>query len=256
MTTPARLVENVGYAYERGRPPALDGVSFAAQPGRFTALLGPNGAGKTTLLALATRLFAPASGRILVAGVDLAVDPAAALARLGVVFQQPTLDPDLTVRQNLLYFAALHGLSRAEAAARADEALARLNMAERAREPARRLNGGHRRRLELARALTHRPSLLILDEPTVGLDPPARRAIVDHVHDLCAFEGVAALWTTHLIDEVRDEDDVVLLAKGRVRAQGRARDVAEAYGGGSLAAAFTALTAPPETTPPEKDAAP
>lgn len=248
MSRPALSVENLSYAYEAGRPPALDGVSFTVAPGRFTALLGPNGAGKTTLLALTTRLFAAGSGRIEVAGVDLSADPTAALARLGVVFQQPTLDLDLTVRQNLSYFAALHGLSRQEANERAAEALARLAMAERADEPARRLNGGHRRRLELARALIHRPALLILDEPTVGLDPPARRAIVDHVHDLCAAEGVAALWTTHLIDEVRDGDDVIILARGRVRAAGTARTVADAYGGGDLAAAFTFLTAK-EATP-------
>lgn len=240
--TPALAVENVGYAYERGRPPALTDVSFTAAPGRFTALLGPNGAGKTTLLALTTRLFAPASGRIFINDVDLAARPSAALAGLGVVFQQPTLDLDLTVRQNLSYFAALHGLPRREAAARAEAALSRVAMLERADEPARRLNGGHRRRLELARALIHRPALLILDEPTVGLDPPARRAIVDYVHELCAQEGVAALWTTHLIDEVRDDDDVVMLAKGQVRAQGRAADMAAAYGGGSLTAAFLAQT--------------
>lgn len=250
MTAPALLLESLSYTYERGRAPALDDVSLTVAAGRFTALLGPNGAGKTTLLALATRLFAAVHGRIVIDGVDLAADPPRALARLGVVFQQPTLDLDLTVRQNLLYFAALHGLSRREAGLRADEGLARLNMAERAGEPARRLNGGHRRRLELARALIHRPALLILDEPTVGLDPPARRAIVDHVHDLCVNDGVAALWTTHLIDEVRDGDAVALLAGGRLRATGAAGDIAATHGGGSLATAFQNLTGKREDAAP------
>lgn len=257
VAEPALVVDRLSHAYERGRPPALDEVSFTAARGRFTALLGPNGAGKTTLLALVTRLFAARSGAITIAGISLSDRPVAALARLGVVFQQPTLDLDLTVGQNLLYFAALHGLSGREAKARAKAGLERMAMGERWGEPARRLNGGHRRRLELARALIHRPDVLILDEPTVGLDPPARASIVEHVHGLCADEGVAALWTTHLIDEVREDDDVIMLAKGRIRATGRARDVAAEYGGGDLAAAFRVLTeAKPAGTPPGKGAAP
>ena len=216
-------VENLSYAY--GERPALDAVSFEARPGRFTALLGPNGAGKSTLFALLTRLFVAPAGRIEVDGIDLSARPRAALARMGVVFQQPTLDLDLSVRQNLAYFAALHGLSGRAAARRIDAALERLGMAERAGEKARQLNGGHRRRTEIARALLHSPRVLLLDEPTVGLDAEARRAITDHVHALARSENLTVLWATHLTDEVGARDDIVLLHRGRIEATGRAANL-------------------------------
>ncbi len=140
------------------------------------------------------------------------------------MFQQPTIDLSLTVRQNLAYFAALHDLPKTEVAGRIDASLDRLGMRERADEKAGALNGGHRRRMELARALLHEPKVLLLDEPTVGLDAAARRAITDHVHDL-ADQGYCVLWTTHLTDEVRDSDALLVLHKGRILADGRAGDV-------------------------------
>ncbi|MEO1611965.1 MAG: ATP-binding cassette domain-containing protein, partial [Pseudomonadota bacterium] len=201
----------------------------------------PNGAGKSTLFALLTRLLTAETGRIEVAGRDMARDPRGALAAIGVVFQQTTLDLDLTVRRNLSYFAALHGLSGRDAARRIDEALDRLDMRERAGETVRALNGGHRRRTEIARSLLHGPSVLLLDEPTVGLDAAARRAITDHVHDL-GEEGLTILWATHLVDEIRDEDALVMLHKGEIIAEGRAGDVA---GERPLADAFLEMTADP-----------
>ena len=153
------------------------------------------------------------------AGHDLRKTPRRALADLGVVFQQSTLDLSLTVRQNLAYFAALHGLPRVDMPKRIDAALDRLGMLERADEKARALNGGHRRRTELARSLLHEPRVLLLDEPTVGLDAAARQGITDHVHDL-AEQGLCVLWTTHLTDEVRDTDDLLVLHKGQIRARG------------------------------------
>jgi ABC-2 type transport system ATP-binding protein len=158
------------------------------------------------------------------------------------VFQQPTLDLDLTVRQNLHYFARLRGLSRAEATYRIERELTRLKMAERARETVRALNGGHRRRVEIARALLHDPQLLLLDEPTVGLDFPSRTSIVEHVHDLAAERGIGILWATHLIDEIRTTDDLVLLHNGRVVESGGAQAVVARSGVSSLDAAFTHLT--------------
>lgn len=230
------LVEGLSYRY--GAKEALKDVSLRVPPGRFCALLGPNGAGKSTLFALLTRLFTAPAGRIVVAGADLARTPRAALARMGVVFQQPTLDLDLSVRRNLRYFAALHGLSGREAETRIDAALDRLGMRERAGEAARALNGGHRRRMEIARALVHGPDVLLLDEPTVGLDAGARAEITAHVHDL-ADEGVSVLWATHLVDEVRPEDALVVLHRGSVVAEGSAGAVAA---GRPLAAAFADLT--------------
>lgn len=237
MTDPALEVADLGFHY--GRKEALNALSFRVMPGEFCALLGPNGAGKSTLFALLTRLFVARQGRISVMGQDLQAAPRAALARMGVVFQQMTLDLDLSVARNLAYFGALHGQSARESAHRAEEVLERLDMRERARERARDLNGGHRRRLEIARALMHRPQLLLLDEPTVGLDARARAAITAHVHSLARDDAIAVLWATHLVDEVAPEDTVLILHRGRLLQSGVAQDIAPANG---LAAHFMALT--------------
>ena len=226
MTSPSDnglVVERLRFAY--AAKAALDDVSLRVEPGTFCALLGPNGAGKSTLFALLTRLFTAREGRIVIGGHDLARNPRAALAAMGVVFQQPTLDLDLTIRQNLRYFAALHGLAGRAAAHRIDAALDRLGLAARANERCRTLNGGHRRRTEIARALLHRPAVLLLDEPTVGLDAASRAALVAHVHDLARDEGLTVLWATHLTDEVRPEDRLVILHRGRVLADGIAGEI-------------------------------
>jgi ABC-2 type transport system ATP-binding protein len=227
-----------GLSYAYGPRRALEAVSLTVEPGQFCALLGPNGAGKSTLFALLTRLFTAAEGHIEVAGFDLARSPRKALAQMGVVFQQPTLDLDLSVRRNLLYFAALQGIAGREARLRCDAVLERLGMAERGEEKARELNGGHRRRAEIARALIHRPSVLLLDEPTVGLDAAARAAITAHVHDL-AREGLTVLWATHLTDEVAPEDQLVVLHQGRIIARGQAADLCQGRG---LSETFLSLT--------------
>lgn len=228
-------VENI--THDWGAKRALDDVSFSVGAGSFCALLGPNGAGKSTLFGILTRLFTPRTGRVLIAGHDLSRCPNAALACMGVVFQSSTLDLDLTVRRNLLYFAALHGISGREAESRTQAALERLGMAERAGERAASLNGGHRRRMEIARALIHKPRVLLLDEPTVGLDAASRAAITDHVHALAA-EGLTVLWATHLVDEVRPQDQLVILHRGKVLADGRAAEIA----GNDLTRTFLSLT--------------
>ena len=215
-------VSNLGYSY--GGKRALEDVSFSVEAGSFCALLGPNGAGKSTLINLLTRLFTTTQGEIKLAGIDLKIAPREALARLGIVFQQSTLDLDLSVRQNLSYFAALHGYSGKEAHDRIDESLDRLGMLERAHEKARALNGGHRRRAEIARALIHKPSVLLLDEATVGLDAAARASITDHVHGLTE-DGTTVLWATHLTDEVRDTDRLLILHQARVLADGIAGEI-------------------------------
>ncbi|MEL7182517.1 MAG: ABC transporter ATP-binding protein [Pseudomonadota bacterium] len=208
-----------GLSYAYGAKQALIDAEFGAKSGRFTALLGPNGAGKSTLFGVLSGLLRAQDGQITVAGHDMTRAPRKALARMGIVFQQSTLDLDLTVHQNLMYFAALRGLAGRAARDRIDQALDRLEMRERAAEKVRALNGGHRRRTEIARALLHSPDILLLDEPTVGLDAASRQAITGHVHDL-ADAGLAVLWATHLTDEVRKEDDLVVLHQGRVLASG------------------------------------
>ncbi|MEJ6402685.1 ABC transporter ATP-binding protein [Yoonia sp. 2307UL14-13] len=230
-------VADLSYSY--GAKTALDNVSFEVAQGAFCALLGPNGAGKSTLFNVLTRLFVPPEGRIEIAGINLNTQPRAALAKLGIVFQQSTLDLDLTVRQNLSYFAALQGIAGRERANRIDAVLDRLQITDRAREKARTLNGGHRRRAEIARALLHSPAVLLLDEPTVGLDAAARASITDHVHSL-SDDGTTILWATHLADEVRPDDRLVILHQARVLADADARDF---QGDASLQDAFLALTA-------------
>lgn len=230
-------VRNVSYAY--GEKRALDDVSFHVEQGAFCALLGPNGAGKSTLFSLLTRLFITRQGTIEIAGHNLSDDPRLALAKIGVVFQQPTLDLDLSVQRNLSYFAALHGLSGRTAQTRIAAVLERLNMAERAGERTRNLNGGHRRRLEIARCLIHEPSVLLLDEPTVGLDAASRQAITRHVHDLSANDGLTVLWATHLTDEIADDDQLVILHQGKVVKDAPCRDVTQ---GKTLQTVFLNLT--------------
>ena len=233
-------VDRVSHSF--GERKALDNVSFAIPAGRFVVLLGLNGAGKTTLFSLVTRLYNTRAGAIRVFGFDMRRHPTQALARIGVVFQQPTLDPDLTVMQNLRYHGGLHGLSPARIEESAREELARIGLAERADERVRTLSGGQRRRVEIARALLHRPSLLLLDEPTVGLDVELRRQVLDHVHDLCRERGLAVLWATHLIDEARPEDGVVVLHRGRVLAAGLVAEVCATAGAPTLEQAFGVLT--------------
>ncbi|CAO3429153.1 ABC transporter ATP-binding protein [Azospirillum doebereinerae] len=240
---PVLAVEGLGHRF--GERKALDGVSFAIPAGRFVVLLGLNGAGKTTLFSLITRLYNSQAGSIRVFGTDMRRHPGRALARIGVVFQQPTLDPDLTVLQNLRYHGGLHGLSPSRIEERAREELTRIGLADRAGERVRSLSGGQRRRVEIARALLHRPDLLLLDEPTVGLDIDLRRQVLDHVHALCRERGLAVLWATHLIDEAWPEDGVVVLHRGRVLAAGPVAELCATAGAGSLGEAFGRLTATP-----------
>ncbi len=204
---------------------SAEDVTFSVPHGGFIALLGLNGAGKTTLFSLITRLFDTREGRISVQGFDIRRRPSAALAELGVVFQARTLDLDIAVQDNLLFHAALHGMSGAAARRRAAEVLDGVGLANRARDKARQLSGGQMRRTEIARALMHDPSVLVLDEPTVGLDVASKATIIDHVRTLSRGRGVAVLWATHLLDEIEPGDCVVILHKGRVLAIGETSEL-------------------------------
>jgi len=228
-----------GITHRYGKKTALNDIGFSLDKGTFCALLGPNGAGKSTLFSILTRLFVPDAGEVMIAGHSLAREPGKALARIGVVFQQPTLDLDLTVRRNLKYFAALHGLAGKDADRRIETSLEQVNMAERAGEKVRALNGGHRRRMEIARALLHDPVVLLLDEPTVGLDAETRNSITGHVHNLASEQGLTVLWATHLVDEVRANDQLVVLHEGRIQADGSAAEIA---GDTPLQARFLEMT--------------
>jgi ABC-2 type transport system ATP-binding protein len=223
---------------------ALDHVGLKVAPGEFVALLGQNGAGKTTLFQLLSGLFVADSGTIHIYGHDIGRDPVPALAGLGIVFQQPTLDLDISVRANLRFHGGLHGLSRRAQDERLADVMARLGLDETSNRKVRELSGGNRRRVELARALMHEPRILLMDEATVGLDPASRRDLLRHVMELRA-QGVGILWATHLVDEAESANRVVILHRGKVLREGTPAGLIAETGAGNLAAAFMALT---ETT--------
>ncbi len=220
---------------------ALDHVSLRVAPGEFVALLGQNGAGKTTLFQLLSGLFVADSGAIHIYGHDIGRDPVPALAGLGIVFQQPTLDLDISVRANLRFHGGLHGLSARAQDERLADVMSRLGLSEISNRKVRELSGGNRRRVELARALMHQPRILLMDEPTVGLDPASRRDLLRHVMELRA-QGVGVLWATHLVDEAESADRVVILHRGRVLREGTPANLIDETRAGNLAAAFMALT--------------
>ena len=233
-------VSAVSHRY--GQKQALSDVSFSIPPGRFTVLLGLNGAGKTTLFSLISHLYDTRHGGIRIFGHDIRREAGEALRRLGIVFQARTLDLDLSVCQNLCYHAALHGIGRADALSRIAELLAQIGMSDRLHDKARSLSGGQMRRIEIVRALLHRPPLLLLDEATVGLDIQSRADILASIRGLVTSDGIAVFWATHLIDEVEDSDQVVILDKGKVLAEGRVADVIQASGADDIRQAFSALS--------------
>ena len=237
---PALLLDTVVKTY--GAVRAVDGVSLSAKAGEFISLLGPNGAGKTTLFQLLSGLFVPDSGRIAIMGHDMRRDPVPALKELGIVFQQPTLDLELTVTRNLLFHAGLHGIPRAEARARIARELARVGLAERAHDKAAQHSGGNRRRVELVRALLHEPRVLLMDEPTVGLDPASRSDLLKLILSLRTERSVAVLWATHLCDEVVNADRVIVLHRGKVLADTTPRGLIASAGAATIEQAFLALT--------------
>jgi len=238
--TSALAVTGVSHAY--GSKRALDDVSFAIAPSTFAVLLGLNGAGKTTLFSLISHLYDTRHGTIRIFGHDVGRAPGEALRRLGIVFQARTLDLDLSVFQNLSYHASLHGIGSAEARRRIAEVLETVEMGGREHDKARSLSGGQMRRIEIARALLHRPPLLLLDEPTVGLDVRSRADILLNIRERVAKEGTSVFWATHLIDEVDEGDHVVVLSQGRIVADAAARDLVRATATASIGEAFASLS--------------
>lgn len=208
-------VQAVSHQY--GGHHALDNINLCLKPG-LTMLLGPNGAGKSTLFALITGLQKLTQGSIAFDGATLSQSRTSIMAKMGVVFQQSTLDIDLSVKQNLSYFASLHGISTTSALSHIQGLLDELDLTSKLNTKIRNLNGGHRRRVELARCLIHKPSLLLLDEPTVGLDIESRHLILRVVQALAHSQNVSVLWATHLFEEVKHNNNLIVLSKGRVLA--------------------------------------
>ena len=221
---------------------ALDGISFTMGAGEIVGLLGPNGAGKSTLFQIASGLFAPDAGSVTVFGRDYRSASSDILRRLGVVFQARSVDLDMTTRANLRFHGQLFGLSGKLLAQRIDQVARFLDIADLLDRLVRTLSGGNQRRVEIARALLNEPQLLLMDEPSVGLDTTARRALVDHVRRIRDAQGTAILWATHLVDEVEGADRIVLIDKGRVTHQGTPAEIIAAAGTATLSEAYVALT--------------
>ncbi len=221
---------------------AVDDVSFAVSAGEFVALLGPNGAGKSTLFQMLSGLFTADAGRAAITGIDIGAQPIAALAHLGIVFQQPALDLDLSVAANMQFQTDLHGIARLEARRRIAHWLERFGLAARANDACRSLSGGTRRKVELARALLSEPQMLLMDEATVGIDPASRAAILADVKALCRERGMGVLWATHLVDEAESADRIVVMAAGTVRFDGSAQALMKMNNHSNLTQAFLHLT--------------
>ena len=226
---PALAVSHLTHRY--GSRVALDDVSLSVAPGTFVALLGPNGGGKSTLFRICATLQRASDGSVLVFGSDVRTDAAAVRRRLGVVFQSPALDQRLTVRENLLHHGRLYGLQGRPLRAGIDEALARVGLTDRAREVVSRLSGGLKRRAEIAKVLMTRPSLLLLDEPTTGLDPGVRRDLWRDLASIRASDGTTIVLTTHLLDEAAAADHVFVLDQGRLVVDGAPDTLTRMVGG-------------------------
>jgi ABC-2 type transport system ATP-binding protein len=225
----------VRYSYPARRrggplPPALAGVDFQVAAGEVFGFLGPNGGGKTTLFRILATLARPESGTLHVFGADLATQARQIRRRLGVVFQSPSLDLQLTVRENLVHQGHLHGLGGRGLAGRIAAGLERFGVAERADQRTAELSGGLRRRVEIAKALLHEPRLLLLDEPSTGLDPGARHDLWETLEALRA-EGVTVLLTTHFMEEGDRCDRLALLSRGSIVAEGTPADLKAEIGG-------------------------
>jgi ABC-2 type transport system ATP-binding protein len=211
-------VDTLVKLYKKNPKPAADGLSFTVNPGEVFGLLGPNGAGKTTTIGVLTTRVLPTSGRGRIEGVDVVADPTRARQVLAVVPQRNNLDRSLSIRQNLLFHAAYHGIGRSERTRRADEILTRMGLAERADARIELVSGGQMQRIMIARALMHRPKVMFLDEPTTGLDPQARLFVHDRITEL-RDEGVTVVLTTHDMDEAAKlADRVGIIDHGKLLA--------------------------------------
>lgn len=222
-------VRNLTHRY--GDRVALSEVNFEVRPGEIFGLLGPNGGGKSTLFRILSTMMIPTEGAAILAGIDVAADPASVRRQIGVVFQTQSLDKALTVEENLRAQGHLHALSGADLRQRMERAMQSLGLLDRRRDLVETLSGGLKRRVEIAKALLHRPKILLMDEASTGLDPAARRDLSRHVARLREEEGVTILLTTHILEEAERCDRLVLLHQGKIVAQGSPAELRARIGG-------------------------
>jgi ABC-2 type transport system ATP-binding protein len=242
MTEKPPVLEMEGIEKSYGRHPALRGFSMTVTQGKFVGVLGPNGAGKSTLFQIIAGLFMQDAGRVEVFGMRHGSQSSKILRRLGVVFQSRSIDLDMTAEANLRFHGGLFGYSGDDLRHRIDRVLGQLDIVGMRRRMVRAMSGGEQRRVEVARALLNEPELLIMDEPSAGLDPTSRAALVAHMRDLSRNAGVAILWATHLVDELAEADCIVIMSKGATVASGPAAQVINATGARDLTETYTLLT--------------
>ncbi|HEX2476356.1 MAG TPA: ATP-binding cassette domain-containing protein [Lacipirellulaceae bacterium] len=229
---PAVEISHLAHLY--GEHQAIRELSFSVNPGEIFALLGPNGSGKTTLFRVLSTLIPIQQGSARILGHDLRSEPQAVRRQLGVVFQAPSLDKKLTAAENLVHFGRLYGLAGRELKSRADEMLARLGLTDRKRELVEKLSGGLRRRVELAKGMLHRPRLLLLDEPSTGLDPAARSDLWQYFNQVRQEDGVTIVLTTHLLEEAERADRIAVMHRGELVALDTPAALRAAVGGDAI----------------------
>ena len=232
MTEPGSVVAEQLVKVYNGKVRAVDGVSFAVRPGEIFGFLGPNGAGKTTTVSMLSAGLRPTEGRAIVDGIEVARDPEEVKRHIGVIFQEATADGDLTGRENLQIAAGCYGIAPGEARRRAEELLTQMQLVEAADRLAKTYSGGMRRRLELAVGLVHRPRIIFLDEPTLGLDPQGRAGFWGFVQRLRHDTGMTVFVTTHYLDEADGMcDRIAIIDHGRVVATGTPNELKDRLGG-------------------------
>jgi len=226
---PVISIQNVVHRYDSRT--ALDGVSFDVQAAELFGLLGPNGSGKTTLFRILSTLMVPVGGHAVILGHDVALDPNGLRRKIGVVFQAQSIDVKLTAAESLMHQGHLYGLRGTPLKRRISEMLERVGLSDRAKEKAETFSGGMQRRLELAKGLLHHPQVLLLDEPTTGLDPGARRDVWQYLRMLRDEEHVTVIVTTHLMEEAERCDRLAIINEGKLMALGTPAELKQEIGG-------------------------
>jgi ABC-2 type transport system ATP-binding protein len=229
-----QAIEIAHLAHRYGEREAIRDLTFEVDAREIFAVLGPNGSGKTTLFRVLSTLIPIQHGEARILGHDVRSDPQSVRRALGVVFQAPSLDKKLTVDENLVYFGRLHGLAGRDLKVRTDEMLARLGIADRKRELVETLSGGLRRRVEIAKGMLHRPQLLLLDEPSTGLDPAARSDLWQYFAQVRDEDGVTVVLTTHLLEEAERADRIAVMHRGQLAALDTPGELRAAVGGDAI----------------------
>lgn len=242
MTDDAPVLDIRDLKKSYGKTQALKGVTMSIDRAEVIGLLGPNGAGKSTLFQIAAGLFAPDSGSVTLFGLDYRHHAADILKRLGVVFQARAIDLDMTVQANLAFHSALFGLAGAARKKRIDEVAELLEVTELLKKPVRNLSGGNQRRVEVARALLNGPDLLLMDEPSTGLDPVTREMLVRHMQTVRKEHGTSILWATHLVEELEHADRIVLMVAGQIVDTGSPAELMRSTNTKTLTDAYFVLT--------------